>query len=264
MEGRKVPLKLSICIVAYHNYEDILHAVETIERYTDQAIKKKIYIVDNDPKWDWDQRLKQELERYEDVIYIGTESNLGFGKGHNLVLPYLDSAYHAIVNPDILLVEDSFASITGFMDEHEDIGMVVPRITSQTGKMQRVYRRDLTIFDMFVRMFCRKLFPRRMDYHTLGRRNYSKSFQVPFAQGSFLVCRTDLLKALHGFDDRYFMYLEDADLCRRVNLVSKLVYYPDTSVIHKWERGSHKSKKLFRHHLVSMYYYFKKWGVRWI
>ena len=72
------------------------------------------------------------------------------------------------------------------------------------------------------------------------------------------------MKDLQGFDDNFFMYVEDADLCRRVNLVSKLVYFPGASVIHKWEKGSHSNKKLFKYHIESMKYYFKKWGIKWI
>ena len=61
-------------------------------------------------------------------------------------------------------------------------------------------------------------------------------------------------------DLRYFMYMEDADLCRQVNLVSSLWYCPGTAVIHKWERGSHKDGRLFRLHIRSMLQYFRKWG----
>ena len=77
-------------------------------------------------------------------------------------------------------------------------------------------------------------------------------------QGSFLVIRTELFKKLNGFDDRFFMYLEDADLCKRVNEISKLMYYPGASVVHRWEKGSHKNKKLLMYHIQSMRKYFEK------
>ena len=246
-------LKLSICIVAYYNHGDILNAVESIEKFTESEIRKKLYVVDNSENSEEVEDIKSKIKSYEDVEYIETGKNLGFGKGHNYILPELDSEYHAIVNPDILLKDDAFTPILQYLDEHKDVG-----------ELQEVYRKELTVFDMFVRMFCRKLFPKRIAKHTLQNKDYSKPFQVPFAQGSFLVARTDLLKDLEGFDDGYFMYIEDADLCRRVNLVSKLVYFPGASVIHKWEKGSHKNSKLFKFHTDSMKYYFKKWGIRWI
>ena len=262
-----MPLKLSICIVAYNNYGDVLKAVESIERFTDCAIKKRIYIVDNGQSDKKDQdanAIKKINSIYSDVEYIKVGKNLGFGKGHNYVISELDSEYHAIVNPDIILKEDVFQSILNYMDRHRDVGMVVPRITDEHGKLQAVYRKELTVLDMFIRMFCKKLFPKRVEKHTLQYKDYSKPFQVPFAQGSFLVLKTVLMKDLQGFDDNFFMYVEDADLCRRVNLVSKLVYFPGASVIHKWEKGSHSNKKLFKYHIESMKYYFKKWGIKWI
>ena len=259
-----VHYKLSICIVAYHNYDDILNAVKSIEIYTDKTIEKIIYVVDNDGNNNKKKAFVDAICQYSDVVYIDTKRNLGFGKGHNYVIPQLTSDYHAIVNPDVLLFEDAFKTIISYMDKHLNVGMVVPRIVDENGNLQEVYRKELTVFDMLIRMFFRKLFPNRIAKHTLQDRDYSKPFQVPFAQGSFLVGRTELLKDLEGFDENFFMYVEDADLCRRVNLVSKLVYLPNTSVVHKWEKGSHKNRKLFKYHAESMKYYFEKWGVKWI
>ena len=147
------------------------------------------------------------------------------------------------------------------MNSRNDVGMVIPKIVDEDGNMQNVYRIEPKIFDMFIRFFCPKLFPKKMKKITLQDKDYSKEFQVPFGQGSFLVIRTELLKKINGFDDRYFMYMEDADLCKRVNQESKLMYFPGTEVIHKWEKGSHKNKKLFKYHVQSMIKYFKKWGI---
>lgn len=256
--------KLSISIVAYHNYKDIKVAIDTLEKYTSKGLNKKVYIIDNGTK-DTDEKeirnFKKYINEYEDIEYIDANGNLGFGKGHNLVLDKINSEYHAIVNPDIIFKEDSFNKIIEYMETNQNIGMVIPKIVDEDGNLQKVYREEVTIQDMFIRMFCPKLFPKRMEKITLQANDYTKEFQVPFGQGSFLVIRTDLFKQLNGFDDRYFMYMEDADLCKRVNQVSKLIYFPDTSVIHKWKKGSHKNKKLFKHHVSSMLKYFKKWGI---
>ena len=257
--------KLSATIVAYNNYSDIQAALASIEKHTDKSVSKKIYIVDNGAS------VSNEMERrkfirfvnqLDDAEYINAHRNLGFGKGHNYVLPFIDSTYHAIINPDILLEHDALKAITDYLDKNPDVGMCIPNITDQSGERLSVYREELTVFDMFVRMFCKGLFKKRQARHTMQYQNYSEPFQVPFGQGSFLVIRTDLLKELNGFDDRFFMYLEDADLCKRVNQKSKLMYLPDATVIHKWEQGSHKDKTLFKYHLQSMRYYFKKWGIK--
>ena len=245
---------LSVSIVAYNDEEDVKNAVESILRWTPDFISMTIYIVDNSTK----ENTLKELEKKPNVVYISTGKNLGFGGGHNVIIDKLDSKYHAIVNPDILLKEDAFSKIVSFMDE-TNCGMCVPRITDEEGNLLKVYRREVTVFDMFIRMFIKGGFKKRRAYHTMQDMDYDKPFQVPFAQGSFLVIKTDLYKKLKGFDERFFLYMEDADLCKRVNNVSNLLYFPGTSVIHKWEKGSHKNLALFKLHVSSMVKYFLKW-----
>lgn len=255
---------LTITIVSYHNEEDVQKAVASIEVCTPDTIKKQIYVVDN---IDRDKVNEQEgsmqnlklLERqYADVKVVATGKNLGFGGGHNFVMNELESKYHAIVNPDIILETDAFSTLLSFMQD-ESIGMCVPRLVDEAGELLAVYRRELTVWDMFLRMFLKGAFQKRQAYHTMQDADYTKPFDVPFAQGSFLLIRTELFQQLNGFDERFFLYMEDADLCKRVNEISRLVYCPDATVIHKWERGSHKNGKLFKLHIQSMIAYFSKW-----
>ena len=247
---------ISIAIVAYNNEEDVRNAVCSILECTAVTISRKLYLIDNSSR---ENSLKELEDEYQEVIYLNPGKNLGFGAGHNYVLSRLDSRFHAIVNPDIILTEDSLSVLTDFMERME-CGMAVPRMTDEKGELQAAYRRELTVFDMGIRMFLPFCFKKRQAYHTMQDMDYSKPFPVPFAQGSFLVIRTELFRQIGGFDERYFMYMEDADLCRQVNQRSSLWYCPDTAVIHKWERGSHKDRKLLKMHLTSMLRYFQKWG----
>ncbi len=247
---------LSIAIVAYNNEEDVRQAVGSIVSHTGLKLKKKLYIVDNSSR---PNGLSSLPEEYGELSYFKMPENLGFGEGHNYVLPLLDSKYHAIVNPDILLTEDSLSTLTEFL-ENSGAGMAVPRLAGTDGKLQAVYRREVTVLDLFVRMFVPFWFRERQAYHTMQDMDYQKPFLVPFAQGSFLVVRTELFVRLGGFDSRYFMYMEDVDLCRRVNDCSSLYYCPDTQVIHRWERGSKKDPGLLAEHIKSMFRYFRKWG----
>lgn len=249
-------IDISITIVAFNDEEDVRNAVRSILAHTGDRISKIIYIVDNSTERN---KLSSLAEEYGEVVYKRPGENLGFGGGHNYVLGDLDSRYHAIVNPDILLTEDSFSVLLAFL-EKRGAGMAVPRLVDEKGKLQAVYRRELTVMDMVIRMLFSSHFLGRQHYHTMQDMDYGKPFQVPFAQGSFLVIRTDLFRELGGFDRRYFMYMEDADLCRQVNDVSSLWYCPDTAVIHKWERGSHKDVHLLKIHIASMLRYFRKWG----
>ena len=250
---------LSIAIVAYKDNGDVEKAIASIAAYTPKDLSKVLYIIDNSAN---ETGLKDLQARFDFVKYICTGKNLGFGGGHNYVLNMLNSKYHAIINPDIVLQNDAFSCLLRYMEEHRDVKMTVPKLTDESGEIIKAYRRELTVFDMFIRMFIKKGFNKRRDYHTMQDMDYSKPFRVPFAQGSFLVIDTAFFKELKGFDERFFLYMEDADLCRRVNEVSSLFYVPEAVAVHKWEKGSHKDNKLFKLHVSSMVKYFMKWGFK--
>ncbi len=89
---------------------------------------------------------------------------------------------------------------------------------------------------------------------------YPKEFVVPYATGCFMFFRGEVFRKLKGFDDNFFMYLEDADITKRTNEISSVVFYPYNSVVHFWQRGSHNSLHLTLVNIKSMFYYFSKWG----
>ena len=254
---------LSISIVVYKKYDDVLLAIDSIERFTDVMLAKRIYIVDNS-HYPEDNHYKQTfleaIKKYSDVEYVDTGKNLGFGKGHNYVLPRLDSEYHAIVNPDIVLYSDAFSPLVGFLGKNENIGMTAPILTDEYNNALQVYRRDITVYDLLCRYVRIKPLKKRFDFHTMEDVDKTKDFDCEFVQGSFLVVRTDLFKNVRGFDDRYFMYAEDADLCRTIRKQSRIVVHPAVRVVHKWEKASHTNFKLTRIHAVSLVKYFNKWG----
>lgn len=278
--------ELTVSIVGYMDYDDIAWAVRSIEEYTPAAVDKTIYLVDNGAAYDPQYAVKkgeivrtgrldmrsmprvhdelQALEScYEDVECIASVMNAGFGAGHNQVLGLLNSRYHAIVNPDITIDEDVFSPMMEYLDEHSDVMMLTPRLIGTDGELLHVYRRDPTVLDCFVRRFVPWGFKKRGYYHTMQDQDYSKVFDLEFAQGSFMLIRTELFKKLKGFDERYFMYMEDADLCRRVREHGRIQYFPYVKVTHKWARGSKKNLRLFAVHVGSMFSYFMKWGWKW-
>lgn len=255
---------LTFSIVAYKNYDQIINAVNSINKFT-KKYSKEIIIVDNTEQAcikDYSDQINN-LENLNDVQLIQNKNNFGFGKANNIALQHAIGQFFVICNPDILLIEDSFSKIIPYLKKNSQIGAVIPRLIDQHHKIEPVYRRELTPIDVIIRYIHPfGLFSNRRAYHTMQDMDYSKPFQVPFGQGSFIVIKTSLMRKLNGFDERYFMYVEDADLCKRINQVSQLEYYPYTSVIHLWEKGSHKNLKLLKWHMQAMIKYFNKWGFR--
>ena len=256
---------ISVGIVNFRTDEETAAAVRSLEEHTDAKLRKHIYVIDNAASSDGTSRALTALaDSYPDVTYHAANKNLGYGRANNLVLPYLCSRYHVIMNPDVLLKEDSLSLLFDFMEADPSCVMAIPRLVGERGTILPVYRKDPTVLDLFARRFAPHLLRRRTASHGLSGKDYSQPFEVPFAQGSFLIVRTDALKAEHGFDDRFFMYMEDADLCRRMRKRGTLLYTPATTVVHSWRQGSKRNLRLFIIHVRSIWQYFDKWGFQWL
>lgn len=253
---------LSLSIVSYNNKHTIEECLDSLYKTQSGKHSMQVFIVNNSQTERCD-----DLEEKFPVKVIQLPKNEGFGKGHNAVLPLIDSRYHAIVNPDIVFTSDVFSAIIDHLKANPDIGCVAPLMFSEDGCQQDVYRRELTLIDFFVRYIPRifakiSFIKNRNDWHLMKDVPKDKPFECEFIQGSFLVLPTPLFKSINGFDKRYFMYVEDADLCKRIRQTQKVVCFPDCKVIHKWEKASHKNLKLCKIHFASLVKYFCKWGWR--
>lgn len=152
--------------------------------------------------------------------------------------------------------------LTGFMDENPDCGLVMPKIIYPTGETQFLCKLLPTPMNLIGRRFIPvKSYQESHDYqYELHWTGYDKIMEVPSLSGCFMFMRCSTLKMTGCFDERYFMYAEDLDLCRRIGEVSRTMFYPGVSVVHEYEKGSYKNKKLLKYHISSIVKYFNKWG----
>lgn len=254
-------IPVTISIVTYNNEATIGKTLESLMLHLPEEYSCSVFVIDNGSS----DRTLLEIAKYKDRITLinSPSGNIGFGAAHNLVIDQVDSEIHLIVNPDIVFFDDqSIISLIRYLEDHPDVGMVVPRIVDEKGDLQYLCRRNPTILDLVLRFLPGHFFPKREDYHVMKDKDYKKPFEVPFASGCFMAIRTSLFRELGGFDERFFLYAEDADLTRGVNQISKTVYVPDAVVCHLWARASYKDNKMTRIHLYSLLMYFRKWGFR--
>jgi len=253
--------EISIGIVTYNNEETIERTLDALFRFWPENLSCHIYIIDNGST---DQTLEKLLHYQDRVTVIRSEKgNIGFGAAHNRILDQLDSEMHLIMNPDIYFVDQqSIPILYRYLADHLDVGMAIPRIIDEQGQIQYLCRRELTFLDLLLRFFPGHLFRKREDYHTMRDKDYMQSFEVEFASGCLMAVRTSLFRQLRGFDERFFLYAEDADLTRRVNQTAKTVYVPQAVVCHGWDRASYRDLAMTRIHFKSIWKYFRKWGFR--
>jgi hypothetical protein len=253
---------LSLAIVTYNNSKIIEGTVRSLVENIPTEYSYKLYIIDNDSK-DNTLDLVRKINGNIEIVELGL--NKGFGYGHNAILDIINSKYHFIVNPDIEIENtNQIRTMVDYLDKNEEIGMLSPLILSSDLSIQYLCKTNPTVFDMLIRRISPKLFKQRQDKYIMKETGYNQIMKLDYATGSFMVFRTEIYKKLKGFDDTFFMYLEDADITRRVNQISKAIFYPEARVIHAWERSNHKSLKFSKITVQSMYIYFNKWGWKFI
>ena len=236
---------------------------EAITSFLNTELNVKLYLVDNSPT----DELKV-LVTDSRIEYIHNPSNPGFGASHNVAIKKaleLGSDYHLVLNPDIYFEKGTLELLCEFMNENLEVGHVMPKVTYPNGEFQYLCKTNPTFFDLFARgfmpSFLKKVFQKRMERYEYKNQDYNEVlYNIPYLSGCFMFLRTSVLKEVGYFDDRIFMYLEDADLTRRFLEVSKTAYYPDAHVYHHFAKLTHKKVKFKWITVQSAFIYFNKWG----
>lgn len=254
-------VRITSCIVLYKN--DILMLTDTIASFLNTNLNVKLYLIDNSPT----NNLKI-LVTDPRIEYFHNPSNPGFGAAHNIAIKKsfeLNANYHLVLNPDVYFEKGILESILEFMESNKFVGQLMPKVTYPNGEFQYLCKTNPTIFDLFARGFMpdflKNIFQKRMDRYEYKDHDYEDIiFDIPYLSGCFMFLRTETLKKVGFFDDKIFMYLEDADLTRRFLEVSKTVYFPKAQIYHHFAKLTHKKVKFKLITVQSAFIYFNKWG----
>lgn len=249
---------VSGCIVTHNNIRTIKETIDSLLCMT-QGVSFKLFVVDNLSTDGTVEEIRKNFsERNIEIIETGI--NNGFGSGHNIILDMLDSKYHVIINPDILLRQDAITAMADYMDKHDDIGLLSPRICFPDGRDQILGKRNPKLKYLAASRIRNEKTPSALlrEYAMLDA-DLSMPLDIENATGCFMIIRTELFKRIGGFDKKYFMYFEDCDLTRTVRKTARTVYFPQAVVYHVWGRESKKDFKLMLIQIKSMLYYFWKW-----
>lgn len=251
---------ITASIVIYQNKPAILN--RAIKSFLNTDLTIKLYLIDNSPLA-YPEKNSLGDKRIE---YIFNNRNIGFGRGHNIALRKLidNTKYHLILNPDIFFERGVLENLYSFMESHPAIGLIMPKVLSFDESLQYLCRLLPTPYDLILRRFNSKLlkaiFKNSLEKHELKFTQYNRVMQVPYLSGCFMFVRNEAVKKIGLFDERFFMYLEDVDLSRRIGREYKTIYYPQAVIYHGFEKGSYKNSALLWHHIISAVRYFNKWG----
>ncbi len=238
-------------------YNDINRVPATIQSIVDNTKKYplKLYVIDNascDGTADF-------IDKMSVATVIKNDKNMGFGAAHNVVLNHELGKYHFVINPDITIDYDVISGMVDYFEANPDVIMAMPKILNCDGSEQKLPKERPS----FKRLFFGRLSQKIRDEYVWADKEITEPTEIKFCTGCFFCIRTDIFKKLLGFDERYFMYLEDADLALKAKSKGKVMMLPQFEVTHAWERESSKSLKYLFIHIISSFKFLLKWRGRY-
>ncbi len=228
----KQPL-ISVVIVNYNVKEYLAQALHSLQRAL-KGIPHEIFVVDNASV---DGSPAYIRKHFPEVHLLESKKNLGFARANNLALQKVSGEYVVLINPDTVVQEDTFHKLLQFFKQTPDASAATCKIINPDGTFSVDCRHAIpTPMIAFWKVTgLSRIFPRSRIFgqYNLTYLDPNEIYAVPAISGSFMMIKKKVLDTVGHFDERFFMYCEDIDLCHRINLAGYKIYYvPTTQIIH--------------------------------
>ncbi len=224
---------ISLVIVNYNVKEFLANLLTSVEKAKGNLVLE-IFVVDNNSS---DGSMSYLRRRFPYVNFIENRDNVGFGRANNQAIRQAKGKYTLLINPDTLIEEDTLRVMYDHMESHPKAGASGCKILNPDGTFADESRRTVpTPWNALGKVLgLATLLPKSKTFagYYMNWLDEDTPSEVPVISGSFMFFRTDVLKELDGFDERFFMYGEDIDLCYRLTQSGRVIdYVPSTSIIH--------------------------------
>lgn len=250
---------VSIIIVHYNVKEELFLCIESIIKSNPKVVYEVI-VVDNNGKKVIESKLKKKFPK---VKYIKTTENIGFGRGNNLGAKYAKGKYLFFLNPDTKVFPFAVDELTKFIENKKDVGVVAPLLLDKNNNSYQQGSKKLGLLQgIVVLSFINKVFPNNpiSKKYLLSSWDKKTLKEVDVVPGTAFMIEKAVFEKVGKFDEKFFLYFEEFDLCRRVKrLGHKLFILPSAKVMHTQGASTKKSNlnisNVFK---KSRFYYFKK------
>lgn len=264
-------MRLSVVVVNWNTKEMLKGCLESVFSSFTQT-PKEVIVVDNHSIDGSQEMVKKE---FPNARLIENKDNLGFSRACNQGIEESQSEYVAVLNSDTLVSPAAFGQIVDFMDKHEQAGIAGPKLLDEDGSVQLSCRNFPSFKEAAGHAFAgilNQANPYTRSYR-LADWDHQTVREVDWVSGACMVLRKKALEEVGLFDESYFMYLEDVDLCYRMHQAGwKVYFYPDAQVTHISGQSSRKrSAAAIIEHQKSIYRFYsnyypqaKQWYWRWL
>jgi N-acetylglucosaminyl-diphospho-decaprenol L-rhamnosyltransferase len=232
MNGRA---ELDVVIVSYRSRDVLGPCLDALRAHAPARLMR-VWVVDNDSR---DGTVEFARERYPEVEVIPSERNLGFSAANNLVLRRTDTPYVLALNPDTRVTQGALDALLELMEARPDVGICGPRLVREDGTLDHAAKRSfptpLSALGHFTGLGRRRSRGRLAAY----RAPEIERGAVDAVNGAFMLIRRRALEEVGLFDEGYWMYMEDLDLCYRFARAGWVTWYePSATVVHLKGRAS--------------------------
>ncbi len=253
-------MDLSIVIVNYHNSHTLADCLESVFK-TVQGIEFEVIVVNNSAR---DAGLETIENAFSQVQRIRNPINKGFAKANNQGVEISRGETLLFLNPDTVLTDNSIMSMFRFLKDHADIGVLGPKLLNPDGSLQYSCRRFPTLWSGLFNRYSllTRLFPenRFTTHYLMTDFDHNETREVDWLSGSCMMASREVFSQAGKFDEKYFLFNEDVDLCQSMKQLGlKVVYYPSACVYHRISSSNSQldPRIIMKRHQGMSYYYHK-------
>lgn len=259
-------MRLSIIIVNFKTRELLKECLNSIK----ENFEYEIIVIDNNSQdgsveeiESW-KSIKSGEDAGSQLKLIENKKNLGFAKAVNQGLKIAQGKYILLLNPDTKLKEGGLKQCLDFLVENPKIGILGCQLLNIDGSVQASFGNfPSLITEFFQATFLYKFFPlgRWIPFGFLSKGLFKRVHFVDWVGGGFMLMRREVVKAVGGLDENFFMYFEDVDFCQRVsNQEWRIIYWPEVRILHYHMQSAKRDIALaWWQEAESLIYYFKKY-----
>ncbi|MCH7973375.1 MAG: glycosyltransferase family 2 protein [Bacteroidetes bacterium] len=225
-------IDVSILIVNYNSFKLLQNCLNSIVNHS-QDFEYEIIVIDNNSN---EGNIEDVIDKYDDIVMIKNSKNIGFAAANNFAAKHANGKYLLLLNNDTLLTENSILDMLDFAKNLNGNFILVCKLLNEDSSLQNsAYKFPSIRLHFAATFFIDKIFPKSnsINKYYIDIAEKKEPTIVNSVIGAFIFIPKDTFNKLDGFDERFFFYHEDTDLCYRLREIGGSVYYyPETSIIH--------------------------------
>jgi len=237
---------VSFITINYNSTKYTLELIKSIKEYT--TLQYEVIVIDNNSKDSEVKELENELKNYNDVKLIKNSINCGFACANNIAAKEAKGKYLFFINSDTKLLNDASFYLYNFLEKDDTVALATAKIVGEDGGFSSSYKLFPSLTKELFGNFAARLF----NNFPSNKIELKEPTEVEVISGACMFFREDIFRELNGFDEEFFLYCEEEDICKRVRELGKKIYFvPKAKIFHIGGGSSKQKEELLKEYYIS-------------